>query len=175
MLWAARTGYDAYNLMLIIILLLQQNTSSSVVGTQIGLKFHCGPQGKFVPIPASLADIMNIFPKQSDYRGNLFSQTFYFWLENIFCRGFRNTLTQNDLHSCPKEQSSKELYETFEKHWKVELNKKSAPDIKIALAKSLYSLELIAGLLFLIEIIILLSPGALGSGGAGGLAPPVLK
>ena len=100
---------------------------------------------------------MNILPKQRDYRGNLFYQTFYIWLEKLFYRGFRNRLTQNDLHSCPKEQCSKELYERFEKHWQVEQNKKRAPDIKIPLAKALYSMVLSAGFFMFIEIILLLS------------------
>ena len=102
------------------------------------------------------SDAMNIFPKQIDYRGNLISQTFFFWLETFFYKGFRNTLTQSDLHLCPKEQSSKELYERFEKYWQVELKKSGTPDIKIPLAKALYSLFIIGGLFLFIEIIFLL-------------------
>ena len=104
---------------------------------------------------------MNFLPRQKDYRGNLFSQTFYIWLEKLFHRGFRNALTQKDLHSCPREQCSKELYDSFDKHWQVELNKKRAPDIKIPLAKTLYSMILLAGIFFFFEMILLLSQAIL--------------
>ena len=104
---------------------------------------------------------MNVFSEQKDYRGNLFSQIFFFWLEKFFFKGFRNTLTQSDLHPCPKEQRSKELYERFEKHWQVELKKVGTPDIKIPLAKTLYYLFLIGGIFFFIEMIFYLAQAIL--------------
>ena len=96
---------------------------------------------------------MNIFPR--DYRGNLFSQIFFFWQDKFFIKGFRNRLTHSDLHPCQKEHSSKEIYEIFDKDWLVELKKSGTPGINISLAKSLYSLYLIGGLFLFIEMIIL--------------------
>ena len=45
-------------------------------------------------------------------------------------------MKQSDLFPCPSEQCSQELYERFEEHWLYEVNKKTAPDIKIVLAKT---------------------------------------
>ena len=96
--------------------------------------------------------------RKRDYRGNIIIQIFFFWLEGLLLKGFKNTLTQSDLNSCPKEQCSKELFEKFNKRWLVEL-KKNNPDIKIALFKTLYSLFLSGGALFALEMILFLIQG----------------
>ena len=103
---------------------------------------------------------MILHPRKTDYRGNIISQIFFFWLERLLFKGFKNTLTQSDLNSCPKEQCSKELFEKFNKHWLVEL-KKNDPNIKIALFKTLYFMYLAAGALFLFELILFLVQGIL--------------
>ena len=101
---------------------------------------------------------MIFHPRKTDYRGNIISQIFLFWLEKLLLKGFKNTLTQSDLNSCPKEQCSKELFEKFNKHWLIEL-KKNNPDIKIALARTLYFPFIAGGTLFLLEMVIFLIQG----------------
>ena len=103
---------------------------------------------------------MILHPRKTDYRGNIISQIFFFWLERLLFKGFKNTLTQSDLNSCPKEQRSKELFEKFNKHWLVEL-KKGNPNIKIALFKTLYFIFIAGGALFLFELILFLVQGIL--------------
>ena len=100
---------------------------------------------------------MNIFTKHRDYRGNLFSQISFTWLNKLFNRGFCKKISQNDLHPCPKEQRSKELYDRFEKYWQLELNKGSVADIKIAIVKTVYILLIVAGCFFFILIVLYLA------------------
>ena len=104
---------------------------------------------------------MNFNLKRKDYRGILFSQLFFTWLETFFFKGFRSKLKQSDLFPCPNEQCSQKLYETFDKYWKYEVEKKKNPDIKIALAKtcklslSISSIgRLIVGLLFVVQALL---------------------
>ena len=113
---------------------------------------------------------MNFNLKKKDYRGNLFSQLFFTWLETFFFKGFRSKLKQSDLFPCPNEQCSQKLYETFDKYWKYEVEKKRNPDIKIALAKTCKlflcvssTCRIAVGLLLIIQAILVFYFSALDS------------
>ena len=95
---------------------------------------------------------MNLLPREYDYRGNIFSQISFFWIEKLLWKGFRTTLNEKDLYPCPREQDSRYLVGKFEKYWQVELSRENRrPDIKIALAKTLKNEFIISGILCLIE------------------------
>ena len=106
---------------------------------------------------------MNFHQSKLDYRGNLISQIIYFWIEKLFLKGFKTTLTEDDLFPCPREQCSKYLFHKFEKYWEIELAKKGGSDIKIALAKTLKSQFIISGVLLLIDAILWLVQAVLVS------------
>lgn len=100
---------------------------------------------------------MNLLPSEYDYRGNIFSQISFFWIEKLLWKGFRTTLDEKDLYPCPREQDSRSLVAKFERYWQVELSKENRkPDIKIALVKTLKNEFIISGILYLIEGILLL-------------------
>ena len=67
---------------------------------------------------------MNIHPNKTDFRGSLFSQITFAWLERLFFKGYREKLKESDLHECARELKSKELYAIFAKHWEVEIQKR---------------------------------------------------
>ena len=98
---------------------------------------------------------MNISQNKRDFRGNIFSQITFLWLEKLFFKGYRRKLKESDLHPCPMEHRSKELYGLFVEHWEVEL-KKINPDIKVPLAKTLRNTFLIASLFILVDVLLLL-------------------
>ena len=95
---------------------------------------------------------MNILPNGYDYRGNLFSQISFFWIDKLIWKGLRKALKQEDLYPCPREQCSEYLYDKFEKNWKMELSDKNRkPDVKIALAKTVKSQFIINRIFFLLD------------------------
>ena len=94
-------------------------------------------------------------PRKNDFRGNFLFQILFLWLETLFFKGFRRKITQKDLFPCPREQNSQFIFDQFDKHWQTELGK-STPDIKVALAKTLKTPFLIAGLFHFLEAFFLL-------------------
>ena len=105
---------------------------------------------------------MNILPSGYDYRGNIFSQVSFFWIDKLLWKGLKRTLKQDDLYPCPREQCSEYLYDKFEKNWQKELsNKNRKPDIKIALAKTLISNSIISGICYLLEGLLIISVAVL--------------
>ena len=100
---------------------------------------------------------MNILPNGYDYRGNLFSQISFFWIDKLIWKGLRKALKQEDLYPCPREQCSEYLYDKFEKNWKMELSDKNRkPDVKIALAKTVKSQFIINRIFFLLDSLLIL-------------------
>lgn len=100
---------------------------------------------------------MNLLLSEYDYRGNIFSQISFFWIEKLLWKGFRTTLDEKDLYPCPREQDSRNLVAKFERYWQIELSKENRrPDIKIALVKTLKNEFIISEILYLIEGILLL-------------------
>ena len=107
---------------------------------------------------------MNILPSGYDYRGNIFSQISFFWMDKLMWKGLRRTLKQDDLYPCPREQCSKYLFDKFEKNWQMELsNKNRKPDVKIALAKTVKSQFIIQGILYLIESLLIFAVAVLSA------------
>ena len=98
---------------------------------------------------------MNFSPNKIDFRGNFISKIFFLWLETLFFKGFRKKITQHDLLPCPQEQNSRLLFDDFDRHWQAELHK-STPDIKVALAKTLKTPFIIAGIFHFLEAFLLL-------------------
>ena len=80
---------------------------------------------------------MYFYQNNTDYRGSILSQIFFSWLDRLFYNGIRRKLSKKDLHTCPREQCSRELFHIFDKYWQVELQKDGKPDLKIAIAKTL--------------------------------------
>ena len=100
---------------------------------------------------------MNILPSGYDYRGNIFSQLSFFWMDKLMWKGLRRTLKQDDLYPCPREQCSKYLFDKFEKNWQMELsNERRKPDVKIALAKTVKSQFIINGIFYLMDTLLIL-------------------
>ena len=95
-------------------------------------------------------DSMNVYPNKNDFRGNIFSQLLFLWLDKFFLRGFNQKIAHEDLYPCPREQCSEVLYERFNKFWQMEL-KKGKPDLKIALARTIKCTLLTAGFFLLLE------------------------
>ena len=107
---------------------------------------------------------MNILPSGYDYRGNIFSQISFFWMDKLMWKGLRRTLKQDDLYPCPREQCSKYLFDKFEKNWQMELsNKNRKPDVKIALAKTVKSQFIIQGIFGLTESLLIFAVAVLSA------------
>ena len=101
---------------------------------------------------------MNIF--QKDYRGNVFAQLLFLWLDKLFIKGFRANITTKDLQPCPIEQCSENVCQKFDMYWHIE-SQKQKPDIKIALAKTVKPLFLIAIIFVMLEGLFLVAQAIL--------------
>ena len=101
---------------------------------------------------------MNIFRK--DYRGNVFAQLLFLWLDKLLFKGFKTSITTKDLQPCPIEQCSENVYQKFAMYWQIE-SQKQKPDIKIALAKTVKPSFLIIVPFLMLEGIFLLTQAIL--------------
>lgn len=71
-------------------------------------------------------------PKENPViKANFLSRITYWWLRNIFYKGYRKPIDESDVFACLKEHESEDLHEKFKVLWSEEKVRKKPSMLKV--------------------------------------------